>query len=60
MMSSIFKKPKKPKTPKVENQLLSAYAQAEKMKRRAGTASTIMTSPLGVSGSPSTYKTTMG
>jgi hypothetical protein len=61
-MASLFSKPKKPKVdkPNTENQLLAAYAAAEKMKKRAGQRSTIMTSPLGVTGDPSTVKATLG
>lgn len=59
-MSSLFKKPKNPKPPKQENQLLAAYAAAEKLRKRAGVGSTIMTGPLGVQGQASTTKAQLG
>lgn len=61
-MGGLFKKPKTPKVekPKVENQLLAAYQAMEKLRKRGGTSSTIMTSPLGVGSPASTTKAQLG
>ena len=38
----------------------AAYAQAEAIRKRAGSASTILTSPMGTTGTPSTQKVALG
>lgn len=55
-MGALFGSPKLPPTPPdpVNNAAVQAAALAEQARQSKGSASTILTSPLGVSGSPTT------
>ena len=56
--------PKLPKPPETtgesEKAMDAAYAQMESLQRRKGYASTILTSPLGATDQPVTYKSQLG
>ena len=58
---SVMNTPKMPSAePSADTTEAAAYAQAESMKKRRGAASTILTSPLGVTNQPNVKKTTLG
>jgi len=66
-MASVFSPPKAPKPPPVDNSAAeqaaaeAAAREAERLrKRRRGIQGTILTGPLGISGTPSLRRTTLG
>ena len=64
-IKSILDKPSdqstKVDTAKQDKQSLNAaYAEAQKMRKRQGASSTILTGPLGATGSPQTTQATLG
>ncbi|MGA2160045.1 MAG: hypothetical protein ABSG90_12645 [Dehalococcoidia bacterium] len=59
-LMSAPKMPTLPAQPSSADTEAAAYAQAIESRKRQGAASTILTSPLGVGGTPQTQRATLG
>jgi|WetSurMetagenome_2_1015567.scaffolds.fasta_scaffold1049966_1 hypothetical protein len=52
--------PKAPKDTSAQESQEAAYAEAERLRKRHGASSTILTGPLGITQAAQTSKTTLG